>query len=149
MTPNICETIFSWISVIPCCVSRKYWTRKFWFSICSLSQDPLLYTGWRACCNHQMEKILVPFHHRLYRLHYEVYTIYGSIQFYIATANQEVSKLLPALASPWRVTEHHTQSVSSATQRETYAKLTPKQRATIGNCAILHGTSGALRHSKN
>ena len=69
--------------------------------------------------------------------------LYRSIQFYIATANQEVSKLLPA-----DVTEHPTQSVSSATPRGTYTILTPKQRVTIGNYAILHGTSAALQHSK-
>ena len=57
----------------------------------------------------------------------------------IAAANLEVSKLLPA-----SVTEHFTQSASLATQRGTYANLTPKQRATIGNYAILHGTCAAL-----
>ena len=34
MAPNICDTIFSWILVISC-VSRKYWSQKFYFSMCS------------------------------------------------------------------------------------------------------------------
>ena len=43
----------------------------------------------------------------------------------IAAANVEVSKLLPV-----GMTEYPTQSVSSPTRKRTYAKLTPKQRAT-------------------
>ena len=62
MAPNICETIFLWISVI-LCVSRKYWTRKFKFSICSLSQDPLLYKELPAITKWKI-------------------TLYRSIQFY-------------------------------------------------------------------
>ena len=61
----------------------------------------------------------------------------------IAAANLEVSKLLPI-----GMTEHPTQSASLPTQKGTYAKFTPKQRTTIGNYAILHGTSAALQHSK-
>ena len=43
--------------------------------------------------------------------------LYRSIQFYIAAVSQEVSKLLPAGMTMAGVTEHCTQSVSSATQR--------------------------------
>ena len=39
-------------------------------------------------------------------------------------------------------------SASGSKQRGTYAKYTPKQKATIGNYSILHGTSAALRYFK-
>ena len=57
----------------------------------------------------------------------------------IVAANQEVSKVL--------ATE---KSASGSEQRgiRTYAKYTPKQKATIGNYSILHGTSAALRYFK-
>ena len=54
----------------------------------------------------------------------------------IAAANLEVV--------PAGVTEHPTQSALSPTQKGTYTKLTPKQRA---NYAILHGTSVTLRNN--
>ena len=118
------ETIFSWISVITC-VLRKYWTQ---FSICSLSQDSLLYTGWRAPCHHQMKT-----------------TLYCSIQFYSCSKPESVK--ITSYPPVW-LTEHPTQSALSPTQKGTYAILTPKQRATIENYAILHGTSTALWHFK-
>ena len=41
------------------------------------------------------------------------------------------------------------QSVSSGMRaRGSYAKFTPKQKATVDNYAVLHGTSAALRHFK-
>ena len=52
----------------------------------------------------------------------------------IAAANLEVSKVLPA--------------VSALVTWGNYAKLTPKQKAVIGNYAMLHGTSAALNHFK-
>ena len=52
----------------------------------------------------------------------------------IATANQEVSKVLPAVSAP--------------VTRGNYAKFTPKQKAAVGNYAVLHGTSAVLRHFK-
>ena len=55
----------------------------------------------------------------------------------IVAANQEVSKVL--------ATE---KSASRSKQRGTYAKYTPKQKATIGNYSILHGTNAALRYFK-
>ena len=61
----------------------------------------------------------------------------------IAAANKEVSKVLPT------VTEHPgAQSVSSATQHGCYSNFTPKQKATIGNYAVLHGPSAALWYFK-
>ena len=59
--------------------------------------------------HHQMEKFLVPFHPVLYS-----YSKPGSVK--IATHRHDHG-----------MTEHPTQFVSSATQRGTYAKLTPKQ----------------------
>ena len=56
----------------------------------------------------------------------------------IAAANQEVLKLLPLPT----VKDSPAQSVSSGTQaRGTYTKFTLKQKATVGNYAVLHGTS--------
>ena len=52
----------------------------------------------------------------------------------IAAANQEVSKVLSAISAP--------------VTRGNYAKFTPKQKAAVGNYAVLHGTSAALRHFK-
>ena len=60
----------------------------------------------------------------------------------IATANQEVSKLLPL---PRTVKDLPAQSVSSGTRaRGTYAKFTPKQKATVGyymEQVLLYSTS--------
>ena len=58
----------------------------------------------------------------------------------IVAANQEVSKVL--------ATEKSASGSSGSKQRGTYAKYTPKQKATIGNYSILHGTSAALRYFK-
>ena len=54
------------------------------------------------------------------------YTIPSS---YIAAANQEVSKVLSA--------------ISALVTQGIYAKFTPKQKAAIGNYAVLQGTSTA------
>lgn len=55
----------------------------------------------------------------------------------IVATNQEVSKVLAM-----------EKSVSESKQCGTYAKYTPKQKATIGNYSILHGTSATVRHFK-
>ena len=52
----------------------------------------------------------------------------------IAAANQEVSKVLPAVSAP--------------VTRGNYAKFTPKQKAAVGNYAVLHGTSAVLAISR-
>ena len=39
-------------------------------------------------------------------------------------------------------------AVSAPVTRENYAKFTPKQKAAVGNYAVLHGTSAALHHFK-
>ena len=58
----------------------------------------------------------------------------------IVAANQEVSKVL--------ATEKSASGSSGSKQCGTYAKYTPKQKATIGNYSISHGTSAALRYFK-
>ena len=55
----------------------------------------------------------------------------------ISEANKEVTKVLK-----------NSEGQDGVKSRGTYQKYTPKDKATIGNYAVMHGTSAALRHFK-